>query len=68
MSHTHTSTAKRLAGCTDWCGASRQEGDTNSVGVWGWGEGEKMGTVERDSRGRPARNQGEPRLEVKISR
>ena len=35
--------------------------------LWGWGEGEKMGTVERHSRGRPARNQGEPRLEVKIS-
>ena len=34
-------------------------------GVGGRGEGEKMRTVERDSGGRPGRNQGEPRLEVK---
>lgn len=35
-------------------------------GVGGRGEGEKMRTVERDSGERPGRNQGEPRLEVKI--
>ena len=38
LSHTRTSTARRLAECIDWCGASRQEGDTKSVGVWGCAE------------------------------
>lgn len=36
-------------------------------GFGGRGEGEKMRTVERDSGGRPGRNQGEPRLGGKRS-
>lgn len=61
LSHTHTSTAKWLAVDVQIRCSKHTGEDTNSAGVWVWGEreGKKMRTVERDSGGRPGRNQGE---------